>query len=174
VADVHVIALAERGWTLQHPLACRPDLFKCPVFAAAAALSVPPDFVPGLYVVDLDDVGELVVRGAASPADLVADTELPSVVLRHVAAERVLQDARWGEQNHPDGTGGNAVTADLARLVCQQSAAAGQLTWRQVLDEEVQEAFAEADPGRLRVELVQVAAVAVAWIESIDRRGGRG
>lgn len=95
-------------------------------------------------------------------------------VIADVLQERARQDTQWGEQNHPDGTGGNQAAADLARRVCQQAADAGQLTWRQVLDEEVQEAFAEADPGRLRTELVQVAAVAVAWIEAIDRRGGRG
>ena len=33
----------------------------------------------------------------------------------------------------------------------------------------VGEAFAESDPDKLRTELIQVAAVAVAWIESIDR-----
>lgn len=32
------------------------------------------------------------------------------------------------------------------------------------------EALAESDPARLRAELVQVAAVAVCWIEAIDRR----
>ena len=26
-------------------------------------------------------------------------------VLREVGIERVLQDQKWGEQNHPDGTG---------------------------------------------------------------------
>ena len=35
--------------------------------------------------------------------------------------------------------------------------------------EEVAEAFEEHDPARLRSELVQVAAVAVAWVEKIDR-----
>lgn len=39
-----------------------------------------------------------------------------------------------------------------------------------MLLEEVAEAFAESDDARLRAELVQVAAVAQAWIESIDRR----
>ncbi|MFI1165600.1 hypothetical protein ACH4UM_18790 [Streptomyces sp. NPDC020801] len=38
--------------------------------------------------------------------------------------------------------------------------------------EEALEALAEDDPGKLRAELVQVAAVAVAWIEAIDRRTG--
>jgi hypothetical protein len=36
--------------------------------------------------------------------------------------------------------------------------------------EEVREAMAESDPAKLRVELVQVAAVSVAWIEALDRR----
>ena len=36
--------------------------------------------------------------------------------------------------------------------------------------EEVAEAFAEADVRRLRAELVQCAAVAVKWVEAIDRR----
>lgn len=38
--------------------------------------------------------------------------------------------------------------------------------------EEVLEAFAEADPDRLRAELVQVAAVATKWIQALDRRSG--
>lgn len=42
--------------------------------------------------------------------------------------------------------------------------------WRTILAEEVYEAFAETDPARLRHELVQVAAVAAAWVEDIDSR----
>lgn len=93
-------------------------------------------------------------------------------VLRQVAAERALQDLRWGEQNHPDGTGlpGDAACAVMARAVCDRSHKAGRGTWRQILDEEVCEALAETDPARLRAELIQVAAVAVAWVEAIDRR----
>jgi hypothetical protein len=34
----------------------------------------------------------------------------------------------------------------------------------------VAEALAEDDPTLLRAELIQVAAVAVAWVEAIDRR----
>lgn len=34
-SDHHVIEFREHGWTLQHPLSCRPDLFACPVNHAA-------------------------------------------------------------------------------------------------------------------------------------------
>lgn len=75
-------------------------------------------------------------------------------VLNEVAAERDRQDAKWGEQNH-----------DLP-------------VWITVLAEEIGEAAQEvlaARAGerpamlRCRAELVQVAAVAVAAIEYIDR-----
>jgi len=93
-------------------------------------------------------------------------------VLAEVDAERVRQDERWGEQNHPDGTGSRtrATIAELARKACQQAAAEGTVTWRHILAEEVAEAHACADTAALRAELVQVAAVAVNWIEAIDRR----
>jgi malonyl CoA-acyl carrier protein transacylase len=44
------------------------------------------------------------------------------------------------------------------------------VTWEHILTEEHYEAMAEEDPTRLREELIQVAAVAVAWVEAIDRR----
>lgn len=102
-------------------------------------------------------------------------------ILAEVNLERLAQDKRWGEQNHPDGTGrriqvtndANSAAwkmAELARAATQRAAADGTVTWMQVLREEVAEAFAESDPGALRGELVQVAAVCVAWVEAIDRR----
>jgi hypothetical protein len=109
-------------------------------------------------------------------------------VLLEVGAERERQDAKWGEQNHPDGTGAfsvreggrvlpdeyvGAVRADRAReakSACDRAAAEGRLTYLHILREEVAEAAAEHDPALLRAELVQVAAVAVKWIEAIDRR----
>lgn len=95
-----------------------------------------------------------------------------SRVVGHVYSERGRQDARWGEQNHPDGTGSDLDRrlAVQARSRCEQAFAEGKGTWRHVLAEEVGEAFAESDPESLRAELVQVAAVAAAWIEAIDRR----
>ena len=50
----------------------------------------------------------------------------------------------------------------------------GKVTYRDILLEEVFEALAESNPARLRVELVQVAAVAVAWVEKIDRQAAAG
>ena len=99
-------------------------------------------------------------------------------VLAEIAAERARQDAKWGQQNHPDGTGtdpeGDAEIVGWAKEACQDAAARGTCTYRLILDEEVQEAFAESDPRKLRAELVQVAAVAAAWVEKIDRDLAQG
>lgn len=94
-------------------------------------------------------------------------------VLGEVENERARQEAKWGEQNHPDGTGvlGNETElADLCKKATDEAFEAGRGTWKHILREEYAEAMAESDPARLREELVQVAAVAVAWIEAIDRR----
>ncbi len=105
-------------------------------------------------------------------------------VLVEVSAERAHQDAKWGQQNHPDGTGPDvplsirrlldaAEAAFDARHQVEASAKAGTLTWLEILSEEIFEALAESDPAALRAELVQVAATAVCWIEAIDRRTRR-
>lgn len=94
-------------------------------------------------------------------------------ILDEVEAERYRQDEKWGQQNHPNGTGETRqrVDADECRAVCQRNFARGDGTWHDVLLEEVAEAFAERETAKLREELVQVAAVAVAWIECLDRNG---
>lgn len=96
-----------------------------------------------------------------------------AAVCREVVQERVRQDELWGEQNHPDGTGlsTDKASATRAKLICDRLADQGLVAWRDILHEEVSEAFAETDPAKLRAELIQVAAVAVNWIEAIDRRG---
>ena len=89
-----------------------------------------------------------------------------------ITAERARQDAKWGEQNHPDGTGSARlqVCAEQAKAQTDAAARDGRLTYLLILAEEVSEAAAETDPALLRAELIQVAAVAVAWIEKIDRQ----
>ncbi|WP_433584572.1 hypothetical protein [Microbacterium hydrocarbonoxydans] len=100
-------------------------------------------------------------------------------VLEELAAERRRQDEKWGEQNHPDGTGtGTEVVplwyaedfAEWAKHATDVAARASVVTWREILLEEVAEAFDESDLDKLRTELVQVAAVATQWVEAIDRR----
>lgn len=98
-------------------------------------------------------------------------TSIPDV-LASIAFERTRQNNKWGEQNHPDGTGDDLFqeSSEDAKSATDIAATRGTLTWQLILEEEVLEAFAESDPIALREELVQVAAVAVAWIEAIDRR----
>ena len=85
------------------------------------------------------------------------------VALQDVGDERERQRRKWGEQNHPDGTGPQYTGhADGARRECDREHRAGRGTWRHILLEEVGEASAETDPAALRTELVQVAAVATA------------
>jgi hypothetical protein len=119
-----------------------------------------------------------VSTGCAEFHTLVADGPMADV-LYEVREEREEQDLKWGQQNHPDivtdTTPGNKRRhyAKLAQRWKQENATRasdGCLAWDGILFEEVYEALAEADPAKLRAELVQVAAVAVAWVEAIDRR----
>ena len=88
-----------------------------------------------------------------------------------VYAEIGRQNDKWGEQNHPDGTQApeDADLANYTRGETQTAFAEGVGTWRHVLDEEVAEAYAETGDA-LRVELIQVAAVATQWAAAIERR----
>lgn len=93
-------------------------------------------------------------------------------VLGDITAEREAQHTLWGVQHHiPDGTGPQWTSlADQARRECEHASKTGRLSWRHLLVEEVAEALAEDEPARLRRELVQVAAVAVQWIQALDHR----
>ena len=94
-------------------------------------------------------------------------------VLQEILNERDRQDRKWGMQNHPDGTVGDPwykEYRDMVREECDQAAHNGTVTWNHILTEEIAEARCEVDPVPLREELIQCAAVIVAWIESIDRR----
>ena len=97
-------------------------------------------------------------------------------LMREVQTERKRQEQLWGEQHHPNGTAANKemiAIAKEAREITQLNVASNELTWRDILFEEVCEVFAEKYDGDVRRELVEVIAVSVAWIEDIDsRRGG--
>jgi len=112
-------------------------------------------------------------------------------VLCEVQAERVRQATKHGDRSHlPDGTAPDAILEDLpaayqntvraddlAQWAKARTQAASQresgdwsLTFEHILTEEWAEAIAESVPAKLRAELIQVAAVAVQWVQAIDRR----
>lgn len=98
-------------------------------------------------------------------------------VLQEVLAERARQDERWGEQNHPvhdpeDPAGVFLLGRSYAALEQEAKArfAAGRRSWALVELEEVFEALSAKTPEEARAEFIQVAAVAVAAVESIDRQ----
>lgn len=96
-------------------------------------------------------------------------------ILLEVQAEEDRQDQRWGEQNHPDGTGEACPLswrgmAELAKKKTDLAAKLELLTWRDILTEEFAEAMEAATEAELRAELLQVAAVACQWVGAIDRR----
>lgn len=92
-------------------------------------------------------------------------------VLNDLHWERINQREKWGEQHHPNGTSRQfGELADIKRQQTDNADRLGILTWKDILDEEIYEAYAEVELEALRHELVQVAAVVVAWIEDIDSR----
>lgn len=95
-------------------------------------------------------------------------------ILIEILNERRAQDAKWGEQNHPDfdprllGRPGGASIERLAeeyeiptpwrgRQNCEMAAKFGSLSWLHILVEEVSETLVTDEAGELRKELVQVA-----------------
>ena len=119
-------------------------------------------------------------------------------ILAEIEAERVRQDARWGEQNHPDvwprSRWRETVTTDVmarhygvpeardAKEHCDSAARFGDCTWAHILVEEVAEVIeaatiAEGQDGPeedVDRELVQLAAVCVSWLEARARRRAGG
>lgn len=91
-------------------------------------------------------------------------------IMDEVRTERSRQDARFGEQNHADGTSTRFKgLADSARNATARAADSGEPSWFLVGKETFWKAMAQSDRVVLRRELVKLVAVGVAWIESIDR-----
>lgn len=120
-----------------------------------------------------------------------SDAQATDDVLTEVANERVRQLRKWGRQDHlpsldtvllnrPGSCTAQRMaeeyevpTAVRAKFTTGIKAKRGDLTYADVLVEEVCEAIAElGDERSMRNELIQVAAVAVAWVEAIDKRLG--
>lgn len=122
------------------------------------------------------------IRAALAAADPGQPAGLTPTerVVAEVRHERAAQHARWGVQDLPDGTGPDrqllhtgmtyGELAKAAKARTDAAAEVGRVTYADILLEEVLEALAEADPGRLRGELIQLSAVGVQWVEAGDRR----
>lgn len=91
-----------------------------------------------------------------------------------VRAERARQDAEWGVQNHPDGTGGQYDWEAQHHIdVADMAAQDGVLTFADQFLGDVYSALCHEDPADLRKALITVEAVARGWREAIDRREAR-
>jgi hypothetical protein len=96
-----------------------------------------------------------------------------------VIQERINQHEKWGEQNWADFSPASSRASrcvdygipdeSVAKDVVEFHAKSGDLTYADILLEEVSEAFSTPNKTELRKELIQVAAVAQAWVEKIDR-----
>lgn len=90
-------------------------------------------------------------------------------IIAEVREERARQDAKFGVQRHMNGTSEKfKPMADAARNATRAAEANGQQSWANIMREEFWEALAERDRAKLRAELIQVIAVGVAWVESLD------
>jgi len=101
------------------------------------------------------------------------EVKVPSV-FDEIEAELLRAEAKFPDQhlpNFPERMDWDHATAerDQAQELTDRCHAKGVVTWWHVLREEVYEAFAESDPAKLRAELIQVGAMAVRWIEDLDR-----
>jgi hypothetical protein len=101
-------------------------------------------------------------------------------VLNEVFVERDRQETKWGEQDIPDGTGPewefavHPLSADLAKTRCGAAMLTSKNTYALITVAETAAALAETDKRKLRVKLIQCAAVFVAWVEKIDRDLAKG
>ena len=100
-------------------------------------------------------------------------TEIEMEIADELARARSIH----GKQDHlPDliETGGlNLIHGSSARANCQAAFRRGNGSWAHILHEEFGEAIDEARAGNadaLREELIQVAAMCIAWVEAIDGR----
>lgn len=105
-------------------------------------------------------------------------------IFREIKFERIKQDKKWGVQNHPcldpillnkDTTPQRMCieyeipTENRARQLLELAIENGTLSYAHIALEEFTEAVSEFDIHKRRQEIVQLAAVLVAWVEKIDR-----
>lgn len=117
----------------------------------------------------------------ANDAKRESDPDAPDpAIYEEIAIERMAQDARWGEQNHPSIPQGMSTLSachelgipseNHAKELCDRAAKKGKITYAHIVSEEFSESVEAKTERDRRGELVQLGACVVAWIEAIDRR----
>ena len=100
-------------------------------------------------------------------------------IIEEILEERKRQDAKWGVQNHNIINYKEAnhlqyygLPSELtAKFNCENAAKEGNLTWGDIVVEELVEALNAKNYKDMREELIQCGAVILAMIESLDRNG---
>jgi hypothetical protein len=140
---------------------------------------------PTVIVVDNEEAPEL-MKGLkdSEPGQFIAPH---NTVFLDIQRERDRQDKKWGQQNHPNwlpsDIGGELdserrakfygiETEADAKLNCDNAFGRGKGNWGHIFIEEVAECIEANNDNDLETELIQVASVAVAWVECIRRRRG--
>jgi hypothetical protein len=125
----------------------------------------------------IEEKGKCRVHGADWPCTT-------NNVLEDVAHERERQFRQYGDNaSHEDGTGPetrwclpvSSNSAEKLEIMFRENyedyqEETGDVTWVHLVLEEVAEAFKETDSVRLEEELIQLAALAVCWVEKIRER----
>ena len=106
-------------------------------------------------------------------------------IFEQIKKERIRQENKWGEQNHPILDPKllkrspvrmceeyEIPSENRGKQLCEINFERGTGTYMHILVEEVSEAAScGSDTHHLREELIQIAAVTVAMIQSLDRNG---
>jgi len=100
-------------------------------------------------------------------------------IVDKIIEERNRQEGLWKEQNWPSVMGYipaihyNIPSMNEAKETCEERKSIGQLTWTDIVLEEMCEVVeATSDENRIE-ELTQLSALCIAWIQSIKRNPGK-
>jgi len=89
-------------------------------------------------------------------------------ILAEIVGERQKQDAKWGEQNH-NPIEWSAILTEECGEVAKEALEYHFYTKKNVKDAKVISDWQKEKLSKYRAELIQVAAVAVAMLESLER-----
>ena len=101
-------------------------------------------------------------------------------IIEQIKAERIRQDNKFGVTSHDSVNPTiprkfrnkfyGICSEEEARERCEGNHLHKSITWSHIFIEEVAEVVNSKDERDRREELIQVAAVCIAWLEDIDRK----